>query len=71
MSKNNDKTIQDKIDDLDKLVAWFDGDDFQLEQASEKLKQAAALATEIENDLQSIANDIQIVKQSFASESGK
>jgi len=68
MSKS-DKTIQEKIEQLDKLVAWFESDDFQLEQASAKLKDAAKLATEIEYDLESVANDIQVVKKSFQSES--
>ncbi len=67
MTKSN-PTIQEKIDELDKLVAWFDGDDFQLEQATEKLKQAAKLANEIEKDLSEISNDVQQVKKSFASD---
>ncbi|MCA9334799.1 exodeoxyribonuclease VII small subunit [Candidatus Saccharibacteria bacterium] len=67
MSKNNE-TIQQKITRLDKVVAWFESDDFELEQASQKLKEAAKLANEIEADLASIANDIQQVKQSFQSD---
>lgn len=65
MSKSN-PTIQEKIANLDALVAWFESDDFQLEQASIKLKEAAKLATDIEHDLKAVANDIQQVKQSFA-----
>lgn len=61
----NDKTIQQKIAQLDEFVAWFESDDFQLEQASEKLKEAAKLASEIEHDLDVVANDIQEVKKSF------
>lgn len=65
----SDKTIQDKITDLDTAVAWFEGGDFQLEQASDKLKEAAKLAKEIEHDLDAIANDIREVKKSFATDS--
>ncbi len=68
MSKNN-QTIQEKIDKLDKLVAWFESEDFELEQASDKLKDAAKLATDIEHDLNNVANDIKQVKKSFADES--
>lgn len=64
----SDITIQDKIAQLDAVVAWFEGDDFQLEQASAKLKEAAKLATEIEQDLSKVTNDIQEVKKSFANE---
>lgn len=65
----NDKTIQEKIVELDAAVAWFEGDEFQLEQASDKLQEAATLAKEIEHDLDSVANDIQEVKKSFATDS--
>lgn len=67
MTKNN-PTIQNKIADLDKLVAWFQSDEFELEQASAKLKEAAKLAAEIEHDLEAVANDIQLVKKSFATD---
>lgn len=69
MSKKDEQlTIQDKIAKLDAFVAWFQGEEFELEQASAKLKEAAALAAEIEHDLEAVANDIQIVKQSFATD---
>ncbi len=68
MSKNN-PTIQEKIAQLDDVVAWFESDDFQLEEASAKLKVAAKLAADIERDLDAVANDVQLVKKSFATES--
>lgn len=64
----SDQTIQDKISKLDEAVAWFESDDFELEQASAKLKEAAKLAKEIEESLDTVANDIQQVKRSFANE---
>jgi exodeoxyribonuclease VII small subunit len=62
------KTIQDKMSELSELVAWFDSDDFTLEAALDKFKVAEKLAKEIEHDLSSLKNDIQIVKQKFDSE---
>lgn len=67
MTKSN-PTIQEKIAQLDQLVEWFESDDFQLEKASDKLKEAGKLAHEIEHDLNAVANDIQQVKKSFATE---
>jgi exodeoxyribonuclease VII small subunit len=67
MTKNN-KTIQEKITELDAYVAWFDSDDFTLEAALEKFKVAEALAKEIEVDLNALKNDIQVVKQKFDTE---
>ncbi len=66
MSKN-ELTIQEKIAQLDQLLEWFNGDDFELEQASAKLKEAKKMADEIEHDLSTLENDITILKQSFAS----
>lgn len=67
MSKENN-TIQDKIATLSQLVAWFDSDEFTLETAIDKFKQAEELAETIEKDLKALKNDIQIVKQKFDSE---
>ena len=67
MSSKN-KSIQEKTTELTKLVEWFDSSDFTLEAALDKFKQAEKLATEIEQDLSSLKNEVQIVKQKFDSE---
>lgn len=67
MTKNDD-TIQAKISKLDELVAWFDSDEFTLETALDRFKEAEVLAEGIEKDLMALKNDIQIVKQKFDSE---
>ena len=65
MSTKSDLTITEKTAKLNDLVAWFDGDDFELEKALDKFKEAEKLATEIEHDLSALENSIQVVKQSF------
>jgi len=65
---STNKTIQEKIIELNKLVEWFDSDEFELEAALDKFKIAETLANEIEQDLTSLKNEIQIVKQKFDSE---
>lgn len=67
MSLKN-KSIQEKTIELTKLVEWFDSNEFTLEAALDKFKQAEKLAGEIEKDLLSLKNDIQIIKQKFDSE---
>lgn len=67
MSSKN-KSIQEKTIELTKLVDWFDSNEFALEVALDKFKQAEKLAGEIEKDLLSLKNDIQIIKQKFDSE---
>ncbi|MDT4880894.1 hypothetical protein FQZ97_1166950 [compost metagenome] len=63
------KSIQQKTTELTELVAWFDNDDFTLEQALDKFKAAEKLAQDIEKDLTTLRNDIEVVKKSFDSES--
>lgn len=67
MSSKN-KSISEKTAELSKLVAWFDSDEFTLESALDNFKAAEKLAIEIEKDLSSLKNEIQIVKQRFDSE---
>ena len=67
MTQSN-KTIQQKIGELDELVAWFDSDEFTLETALEKFKTAEKLAEEIEHDLGDLKNEITVVKQRFDGE---
>lgn len=64
----NEPTIQDKVAQLDELLAWFSGEDFVLEQASDKLEEAKKLAETIEAGLNSLENEITIIKKSFASD---
>ena len=62
------KTIQEKTAELTKLVDWFDSEDFSIEVAIEKFKEAEILAADIEKDLMSLKNEINTVKQKFDSE---
>jgi len=66
MSATN-KSIQEKTNELAKMVSWFDSDEFELEAALDKFKQAEKLASEIEKDLTALKNEIQIVKKKFSS----
>lgn len=59
MSKPN--TIEQKISELEKLVAWFDSDEFELEKAMGEYEKARALAEEIERDVASLKNTIEQV----------
>lgn len=67
MSSTN-KSIQEKTSELTRLVAWFDSDNFKIEEALDKYKEAEKLANEIENDLNLLKNEINIVKNKFDGE---
>ena len=64
MSKN-DTSVQQKLVKLDELVAWFDSDEFVLEEAIARYHEAEKLAEEIEHDLTTLKNEIVVLKQKF------
>ncbi len=59
------KKLNDKIAELDKKVEWFYSDDFKLEQAVDRYKEAAILAKEIEKDLTELKNEIEVLSEDF------
>lgn len=65
MSKVNEKTVTQKIAELGELVAWFESDEFELEQAIMKYKEAEKLADEVEHDLSALKNEVTVLKQKF------
>lgn len=66
MSTKNNYTVSEKTAQLDELVAWFDGDDFELEKALDKFTEAEKLAMEIERDLLAMKNNIEVVRRKFS-----
>jgi exonuclease VII small subunit len=50
---------------LRELVAWFEGEDFVLEQAGEKFTAATKLANEIETELSTLKNSVTVLKEKF------
>jgi exodeoxyribonuclease VII small subunit len=64
MEKN--KSLNQKISELDQKVEWFYSDDFKLEQATENYKEALKLAKDIEEDLKDLKNEIEILTEDFS-----
>jgi len=62
------KKINDKITELNEKVEWFYGDDFKLDEASAKYKEATKLAKEIEEDLKNLKNEIKVIEEDFTKE---
>lgn len=56
------KSITQKIAELDKQVEWFYGDDFSLDQALSQYKSASQLASEIEQDLSELKNQVEVLE---------
>lgn len=58
-------SIAEKTAKLDELVAWFDSEEFELEKALDKFKEAETLAAEIEHDLMEMKNEVNVIKKRF------
>lgn len=58
-------SIKEKMAEFEQLLAWFDGDSFELEEAIGKFQQAEALAKEIEQELRETKHTITVLKQRF------
>lgn len=66
MTKNN-VTIAELMAELDRQLEWFESEDFVVEEAAQRFKEASQLAEEIERRLSEVKNEINVIKQSFAS----
>ena len=61
-----EKSLNQKIEELDGKVEWFYSDEFKLEEAVNKYKDAAKLAREIEKDLDELKNEIEVLSKDFS-----
>lgn len=59
-------SLNQKIEKLDGQVEWFYSDDFKLEDATSKYKEAVKLAKEIEKDLNELKNEIELLAEDFS-----
>lgn len=64
MSKNDD--LMKKMQDFDKMVEWFEGEDFAIDEAIEKYKKALEKSKEIEKDLMELKNKITKIEEDFS-----
>lgn len=65
MSTKNKPSLEEQQATLAEMLAWFESDDFAVEQAREKFDQAQKLATEIETQLLDAKNEIQVLSARF------
>ena len=59
-------SLNQKIEKLDAEVEWFYSDDFKLDEATGKYKDAVKLAKEIEDDLAKLKNEIEVISEDFS-----
>jgi len=59
-------SLNQKIAKLDTEVEWFYSDEFKLDDATGRYKEAVKLAKEIEEDLQGLKNEIEVLSEDFS-----
>lgn len=60
------QSLNQKIEKLDGQVEWFYSDEFKLEEAVGKYKEAVGLTKEIEKDLENLKNEIEVLSEDFS-----
>lgn len=68
MGKNNttkEKSISEKMQELERLTEWFYTDEFELDKAASRYEEAIKLSQEIEADLENLKNKIEVIEKDF------
>lgn len=67
MNMSNDTyTIQEMMDQLEQLLAWFESDDVTVEMAVEKYEAATQLSVVLEDRLKNAQNQIEVIKKKYS-----
>lgn len=61
MSQTAKTPISKKLQQLDTAIDWFYSDDFELDEALKRYESAIKLSAEIEEDLNSLKNQVQVI----------
>ena len=63
--KTNEKTIEQMMAELNERIAWFQGDDFNLDEAKQRFVEARQLAKDIAAALDTMQHDITVLGEDF------
>lgn len=65
MSQKDNPSIESELEKLDEMVAWFEGEEFALDEALARHEEAEKLAKHIEGRLASLKNEVNLLKKKF------
>ena len=65
---NNDMTIEQMMAELNERIAWFQGDDFNLDKAKQRFIEARELSKKITVTLEDMRHDIEVLSEDFNAE---
>lgn len=64
--KTNEKTIEQMMAELNERITWFQGDDFNLDEAKQRFTEARQLAKDITAALDDMQHDITVLGEDFS-----
>ena len=64
--KTNEKTIEQMMAELNERIAWFQGDDFNLDEAKQRFTEARQLEKDITAALDDMQHDITVLSEDFS-----
>ncbi|MCB9823133.1 exodeoxyribonuclease VII small subunit [Candidatus Nomurabacteria bacterium] len=62
----NKKSVEEKIQELEDLLTWFESNEVTVESALDKYERAGQIASELENELNKAKNKVEVIKKKFA-----
>ena len=66
MSSQANKTVAQKLEKLEELLAWFESEEITVEEALTKYEEALTLSKELETQLQNAKNQVEVIKKKFS-----
>ena len=66
--KTNEKTIEQMMAELNERIAWFQGDDFNLDEAKQRFVEARQLAKDITAALDGMRHEITVLSEDFSAQ---
>ena len=64
--KTNEKTIEQMMVELNERIAWFQGEEFNLDEAKQQFIEARQLAKDITTALDGMQHDITVISEDFS-----
>ena len=64
--KTNEKTIEQMMVELNGRIAWFQGEEFNLDEAKQQFIEARQLAKDITTALDGMQHDITVISEDFS-----
>lgn len=64
--KTNEKTIEQMMAELNERIAWFQSEDFNLDEAKQRFVEARQLAEDITATLDDMQHEITVLSEDFS-----